>query len=35
MDMSFANQALGCEYIAKNYKKLEKKHSAQRRSLGL
>lgn len=25
MDMSFANQALGCEYIAKNYKKLEKK----------
>ena len=25
MDMSFANQALCCEYIAKNYKKLEKK----------
>ena len=25
MDMSFANQALGCEYIAKNYKRLEKK----------
>src|SRR3989338_3186234 len=25
MDMSFANQALACEYIAKNYKKLEKK----------
>lgn len=25
MDMSFANQALSCEYIAKNYKKLEKK----------
>ncbi len=25
MDMSFANQALGCEYIAKNYKKLQKK----------
>lgn len=25
MDMSFANQALGCEYIAKNYKKLERK----------
>ncbi len=25
MDMSFANQALGCEYIAKNYKALEKK----------
>lgn len=25
MDMSFANQALSCEYIAKNHKKLEKK----------
>lgn len=25
MDMSFANQALACEYMAKNYKKLEKK----------
>ena len=25
MDMSFANQALGCEYIAKNYKRLERK----------
>lgn len=25
MDMSFANQALGLEYIAKNYEKLEKK----------
>ena len=25
MDMSFANQALCCEYIAKNYKKLERK----------
>jgi adenosylhomocysteinase len=25
MDMSFANQALGTEYMAKNYKKLEKK----------
>jgi adenosylhomocysteinase len=25
MDMSFANQALGCEYIAKNYKRLKKK----------
>lgn len=25
MDMSFANQALSCEYIAKNYRKLEKK----------
>lgn len=25
MDMSFANQALGSEYIAKNYKKLERK----------
>ncbi|MDP3804112.1 MAG: adenosylhomocysteinase [Candidatus Omnitrophota bacterium] len=25
MDMSFANQALACEYIAKNYKKLERK----------
>ncbi len=25
MDMSFANQALGCEYIAKNYKSLERK----------
>jgi adenosylhomocysteinase len=25
MDMSFANQALACEYIAKNHKKLEKK----------
>ena len=25
MDMSFANQALSCEYIAKNYKKLGKK----------
>ena len=25
MDLSFANQALSCEYIAKNYKKLEKK----------
>ena len=25
MDMSFANQALACEYIAKNYKRLEKK----------
>lgn len=25
MDMSFANQALSCEYIAKNYKKLENK----------
>lgn len=25
MDMSFANQALGAEYVAKNYKKLEKK----------
>lgn len=25
MDMSFANQALSCEYIAKNYKKLKKK----------
>ena len=25
MDMSFANQALSCEYIAKNYKKLDKK----------
>lgn len=24
MDMSFANQALGCEYIVKNHKKLEK-----------
>lgn len=24
MDMSFANQALACEYIAKNYKKLSK-----------
>ena len=23
--MSFANQALSCEYIAKNYRKLEKK----------
>jgi adenosylhomocysteinase len=25
MDMSFANQALCCEYVAKNYKKLENK----------
>ena len=25
MDMSFANQALSCEYIVKNYKKLAKK----------
>jgi len=25
MDLSFANQALSCEYIAKNHKKLEKK----------
>lgn len=25
MDLSFANQALSCEYIAKNYKNLEKK----------
>ncbi len=25
MDMSFANQALACEYIVKNYKKLEKR----------
>ncbi|MFA6078620.1 MAG: adenosylhomocysteinase [Candidatus Omnitrophota bacterium] len=25
MDMSFANQALCCEYVAKNYKKLDKK----------
>jgi adenosylhomocysteinase len=25
MDMSFANQALACEYVAKNYKKLAKK----------
>ena len=25
MDMSFANQSLSCEYIAKNYKKLDKK----------
>jgi adenosylhomocysteinase len=25
MDMSFANQALSAEYIAKNYKNLEKK----------
>ena len=25
MDMSFANQALACEYIAKNHKRLEKK----------
>jgi adenosylhomocysteinase len=25
MDMSFANQALACEYIAKNYRKLEDK----------
>jgi len=25
MDMSFANQALSCEYIAKNHKKLQKK----------
>jgi len=25
MDMSFANQALACEYIVKNHKKLEKK----------
>ena len=25
MDMSFANQALSCEYIAKNYRNLEKK----------
>lgn len=25
MDMSFANQALACEYIVKNYNKLEKK----------
>ena len=25
MDMSFANQALGAEFIVKNYKKLEKK----------
>jgi len=25
MDMSFANQALACEYIAKNYKSLERK----------
>jgi adenosylhomocysteinase len=25
MDMSFANQALSCEYVAKNYKKLDKK----------
>ncbi|MBI5633225.1 MAG: adenosylhomocysteinase [Nitrospirae bacterium] len=25
MDMSFANQALCAEYMAKNYKKLEKK----------
>jgi len=25
MDMSFANQALACEYVAKNHKKLDKK----------
>ena len=25
MDMSFANQALSCEYLVKNYKNLEKK----------
>ena len=25
MDMSFANQALACEYVAKNYKKLQNK----------
>jgi adenosylhomocysteinase len=25
MDMSFANQALSCEYIAKNHKKLDRK----------
>jgi adenosylhomocysteinase len=25
MDMSFANQALACEYVAKNYKRLERK----------
>ena len=25
MDMSFANQALSCEFLAKNYKTLEKK----------
>jgi adenosylhomocysteinase len=25
MDMSFANQALGAEYLVKNYTKLEKK----------
>ena len=25
MDLSFANQALSCEYIAKNHKKLQKK----------
>jgi adenosylhomocysteinase len=25
MDMSFANQALAAEYLAKNWKKLEKK----------
>ena len=25
MDMSFANQALACEYMAKNYKKLDRK----------
>ena len=25
MDMSFANQALGAEYIVKNHKRLEKK----------
>ena len=25
MDMSFANQALASEFVAKNYKKLEKK----------
>ena len=25
MDMSFANQALACEYMAKNYKKLARK----------
>lgn len=25
MDMSFANQALACEYVAKNYKRLDKK----------
>jgi adenosylhomocysteinase len=25
MDMSFANQALSCEYLAKNYRKLDKK----------